>query len=932
MDYKQTLNLPKTDFPMRGNLAKKEPEILKHWEEISLYDLIMEEKSDQPHYILHDGPPYANGDIHVGTAYNKILKDIILKYKTLRGYYCPYVPGWDCHGLPIEHEVNKSLGDLGRFDKLEIRRKCREHALNFVKRQGDQFKRLGVLGDFDDPYLTLDPKYEAQDIAVFAALHEKGLIYKGRKPIHWCIHCVTALAEAEIEYEDDVSDSIYVKFPVKIAKGEIKEMEKQVSFLIWTTTPWTLPANVAVALSPSLKYAAVDTGDEILIMASQLVAAVTEEIGVRDVSILKDNITGNSLEGSTCSHPWASYDSKVVLADYVSLDQGTGCVHIAPGHGLEDYTTGLKYELSSPMPVDDHGRFTSEAGKLEGLLVTEANPVIIKDLKARGILMAAGTISHQYPHCWRCKRPVIFRATPQWFIAMDEEAGGETLRSQGLRSIENVEWIPDWTIKRISSMVEGRPDWCISRQRSWGVPLPVLYCADCGSELINERSLRAIKEMIEMYGSDAWFTKEVTEFLPVDMKCESCGGSSFVKDQDILDVWFESGVSNIAVLKQRHELHWPADLYVEGSDQHRGWFQSSLLLSLGSQGSSPYKAVMTHGFTVDGDGRKMSKSMGNVVDPKEVYSHSGADILRLWTASSDYSTDIPISDEILDRMRETYRRIRNTLRFLLGNTHDFNPAKDSVHYEELEEIDRWILSRLQGLVTKVARLMDSWIIHQAVQALHLFCTVELSSLYLDIMKDRLYTFPADSRERRSAQTAMYMILTRLITMISPVLCYTSEEAMLALPESQRLKKSVHLLDWPETDEDLIDEELERKWEALLLIREEVYRKIEEKRRGGEIGTSLEACVEIYADGASYELLKEMESQLSMILIVSEVTLRALAEFNETRTPDSDIGITVGPASGEKCNRCWNFSTTVGYVPGHKDICARCAQALEAMGH
>ncbi|MBN2168585.1 MAG: isoleucine--tRNA ligase, partial [Actinobacteria bacterium] len=928
----ETLNLPKTEFPMRGNLAKKEPEIQKHWEEISLYDLIQEERANELLFILHDGPPYANGDIHVGTAYNKILKDIVLKYKSQRKHLCPYVPGWDCHGLPIEHEVTKRLGDLRRFDVPEIRAKCREHALEFVEKQAGQFKRLGVLGDFEDPYLTLSPYYEAKNIEVFGRLYEKGLVYKGRKPIHWCTHCVTALAEAEIEYEEEVSDSIYVKFPVIKGTGDIEEFEKPVSFLIWTTTPWTLPANVAVALSDTLSYAAVDTGDEILIMADDLVHPVTEVIGMKDVQIVKNDLRGEALEGTTCKHPWAERESRVVLADYVTLDQGTGCVHTAPGHGQEDYMTGLAYDLPSPMPVDDHGRFTREAAPFDGMLVTEANPEIIKDLKSKGLLMASGTIPHPYPHCWRCKRPVIFRATPQWFISVDKIDESESLRDEAIESLKQVEWIPGWTINRIGSMLEARPDWCISRQRSWGVPLPVLYCESCEKEMITDQTLESIKSFIEENGADAWFTHDAKEIVPECPACVECGGTSFKKDENILDVWFESGISNIAVLQHRSELEWPADLYVEGSDQHRGWFQSSLLLSMGYQEKPPYRAVMTHGFTVDGEGRKMSKSLGNVIDPKEVYSHMGADILRLWTATSDYSTDVPISDEILDRMKETYRRIRNTIRFLLGNTFDFDPQKDSVPLEKMEEIDRYILSRLQGLIQKVTMLMDKWVIHQAIQALHLFCTVDLSSFYLDIMKDRLYTFGADSRERRSTQTAMYLILTNLMSLIAPVLCHTAEEAMLSLPEAQRPKKSIHLVDWPKPDEDLIDSALEEKWSTLLALREDIYKRIEEERKKGSIGTSLEADVKIYADGGALELLKDMIGELPMLFIVSKVEVKGLSEYQETRNTDSDVEVEVLRAGGEKCNRCWNYSETVGELADYPDVCVRCAGVLETIGH
>jgi isoleucyl-tRNA synthetase len=688
MDYKDTLNLPKTSFPMKGNLARREPEIQARWNESDLYGQILAATEGRELFVLHDGPPYANGDIHVGTAYNKILKDIIVKYKTMRGYRCPYVPGWDCHGQPIEHQVTREMGPDSNISKLELRHRCRDYAMKFVRRQADQFKRLGVFGDFDDPYLTLKPSYEATNIEVFARLYEKGLIYRGRKPIHWCTTCVTALAEAEIEYEDKKSYSIYVRFPLDSELPPLTQQGVPVSVLIWTTTPWTLPANVAIALSPRIPYVGVNTGDEILIMAAPLVDRVMEEVGIEGYSV-SEAFSADELEGMECSHPWFDRPSVIVLASYVTLEQGTGCVHTAPGHGQEDY-------LPVPMPVDDLGRFTGEGGPFAGMDVNDANPVIIKDLEGRGLLLASGDLTHQYPHCWRCKEPVIFRATPQWFIALDSGGEGLSLRRQAMGAVDDVSWVPDWTINRIGSMVENRPDWCISRQRSWGVPLPILYCRECGGEVVTPETLEAIHDMIASEGADAWFEKDPVEFLPEGTSCPRCSGTGFDKEEDIVDVWFESGVSSLAVLRSRGDLRWPADLYVEGSDQHRGWFQSSLLLSVAYTGEPPYGSVITHGFTVDGDGRKMSKSLGNVIDPQEVYSRSGADILRLWTASSDYSSDVPVSQEILSRVTESYRRIRNTLRFLLGNCFDFDPAADTVPPPDMEEIDRWMLSKLQG--------------------------------------------------------------------------------------------------------------------------------------------------------------------------------------------------------------------------------------------
>lgn len=932
MNYKETLNLPKTSFPMRGNLAKKEPEIQQYWREIGLYELLLEKYEDRPLFILHDGPPYANGDIHVGTAFNKILKDLIIKYKTMRGYKCPYVPGWDCHGQPIEHEVTKRLDDKD-ISKSEIRRRCKDYAMHFVERQSEQFQRLGVLGDFKKPYLTLSSDYEVTNIEVFAELFKKGLIYRGRKPIHWCPTCVTALAEAEIEYEDKQSDSIYVKFPITDASGKQELVGQSASFLIWTTTPWTLPANVAIALHPSLEYSIVEVGEEALIIASDRLKQVMSEIGINKYA-RRGETKGVDLEGMRCAHPWFDRETVVVLANYVTLEQGTGCVHIAPGHGQEDYITGLEYDLPSPMPVDDYGFFTEEAGPFTGMSLEEANPEIVADLKEKGLLLASGKVIHTYPHCWRCKNPVIFRATPQWFIALDQRTdGGKTLREMAIDSIREVNWIPAWTVNRIESMVGSRPDWCISRQRAWGVPIPILYCLDCGETVANDTSFKAIEALISREGADAWFEREPESFLPENLTCPSCGARNFRKEEDILDVWFESGVSHFAVLRRRKELRWPADLYVEGSDQHRGWFQSSLLLSVGYEGKPPYRSVLTHGFTVDGEGRKMSKSLGNAIDPREVYNRSGADILRLWTACTDFSTDMPISEEILERTTEIYRRVRNTIRFLLGNTHDFNPMTDAVEYGELTEIDRWMLSKLQSLIGRVTQLMEDCLFHQAVQALHLYCTVELSAVYLDILKDRLYTSGEKSVARRSAQMVLFETLKALLIMIAPVLVHTAEEAWLSIHEDLRPSKSVHLMEWPEPNSEFKDKDLEEKWEKLMEVRERVYQSLEKARSSGLIGSGLEALVRIAARGKTYDFLKESIDQLPSVLIVSQVELERLEGETPTDAGDisEDVEIFIERARGNKCPRCWNYSETVGRNEIIPEVCLRCATTLKSTG-
>ena len=928
MDYKKTLNLPRTEFPMKAKLPSREPEMLKRWDEMDIYQVVREGRKGKPLFILHDGPPYANGDIHIGTAQNKILKDIINKYMVMQGYDCPYVPGWDCHGQPIEREVEKQLGEKGEgMDRVEIRRRCRDYAMKYVERQSHQFRRLGVVGDFADPYLTLAPEYEATDIEVFTRLYQKGLIYQGRKPVHWCMSCETALAEAEIEYKEKESYSIYVIFPLVDEFEPLKDISKPKALLIWTTTPWTLPGNVAVALHPGLDYSAVDLGDRVVVMASALVEEVTDALDHQGYQVLA-TFKGDELEGLRVGHPWADRDSVVVLADYVTLEQGTGCVHIAPGHGQEDYLTGLEYELPMVMPVDDRGSFTEEAWDFAGMNVEEANPAIIRDLKERGLLFGWGKTTHSYPHCWRCKNPVIFRATPQWFIALDLKSDEGELRKRALDEIDSVSWVPPGTRRSISDMVEGRPDWCISRQRSWGVPLPILYCADCGAEVITPESLAAIKDLIARKGSDAWFTVDTKEFLPGSVRCLKCESGELSKGTDIVDVWFESGVSHLAVLRPRKELEWPADMYLEGQDQHRGWFQSSLLLAVAYAGSAPYRQVLTHGFVVDGEGRKMSKSLGNMIYAQEICENNGADILRLWVASVDYSTDMPFSTETMERISETYRRVRNTIRFLLGNTFDFDYEKDRIDWQEMEEIDRWIISRLHRLIAQVTEAFEGHVYYQATQAIHQFCAVQLSSLYLDILKDRLYTAPATSRERRSAQTAMTEILLAITRMLAPVLTFTAEEIWGHIPESLRRLETVQLAEWPVYDEGKVDEKLLEKWERLLKIREEVYRAIEEKRKQGEIGTSLEALVKIFVREKQMELLEAEEEFLPTLLIVSQVELHDIKDYPGGTGDEIGPLVIVESARGEKCLRCWNYRETVGEEGDHPGLCARCRAVLK----
>ena len=918
MDYRSTLNLPRTDFPMKADLPHREPEIQRFWKEMDIYRRVLEKNRGRPSFILHDGPPYANGDIHLGTALNKILKDIIVKYKSMRGYFCPYVPGWDCHGQPIEHEVEKRLGEeRGRLEVMEIRRRCREYAMHFVERQSTQFQRLGVRGDFQNPYLTLKPAYEAVNIRVLAELARRGLVYRSRKPIHWCPRCVTALAEAELEYKEKTSPSIYVKFPLLDPLPGYQDREAAV--VIWTTTPWTLPANVAVALHPDMNYVIVEAGSSLLLVGEPLLEAALKGMGIEAHRELK-RLPGRELGGLRARHPWREWPSVLVNSDFVTTEQGTGAVHIAPGHGEEDYQVGLEYDLPMPMPVDDRGRFTSEAPEFEGLFIEDANPRIMDDLRSRGLLLGEGELRHPYPHCWRCKGPVIFRATPQWFVGVDREYEGSTLRKRCLEAVKEVQWIPGWNVRRMVGMLESRPDWCISRQRAWGVPIPAFYCLECGREVMTPETLRRAEELLAAEGSDAWFLREPEEILGPDFRCPECGGTRWRKETDILDVWFESGVSHEAVLRQWEDHYWPCDMYLEGSDQHRGWFQTSLLTAVGSRGAPPYRSVLTHGFVVDGEGRKMSKSLGNVISPLEICDRLGADILRLWVAAADYTVDIPASREIFDRLVEAYRRIRNTIRFLLGNLYDFRPQEHALPPEEMEELDRWILSRLQRLVRRCTQAMDTYQLHVVFHALHNFCAVDLSALYLDMRKDCLYTFAADSRPRRSSQTALRELLRTMTLLMSPILSHTAEEVWQAA-RGEGDPESVQLADWPEAKEELEDAALEDDFDLLLRLRELVTKAIEERRAAKELGTSLEAAVKLTLPSTWKETVGSREELLPTLFIVSGVEVR-YAEVEDPR-------VEVEKAPGSRCSRCWNYRPSVGQDPDHPELCDRCLPVVLA---
>ena len=912
-DYRETLNLPRTDFPMRAQLPRREPEILSYWEKIDIYERVLKQRRGAPQYILHDGPPYANNDIHMGTALNKVLKDFVVKYKTMRGFDSPYVPGWDTHGLPIEHQIIKTRGiNRKEVSALEFRRMCREYALEYMAIQREQFRRLGVRGCWEDPYLTLAPEYEARQIAVFGVMASKGYIYKGLRPVYWCPRCETALAEAEVEYADHRADSIYVKFPV-IDDGGLLEGVKNCFCIIWTTTAWTIPANLAICLHPDLDYVlAAGGGDEKYIVAGGLLESVSSELGGGPWKVLR-RFKGRELEGIVCRHPLFERESPLILGDHVTLEQGTGCVHTAPGHGLEDYDVGRLYRLPVLSPLDDSGHFTGEAGEFAGMSYDEGGSAVIRALEREGVLMKASSLEHQYPHCWRCKGPVLFRATEQWFASIDG------FRKEALAAVHRVKWTPAWGEERIHNMIAERQDWCISRQRIWGVPIPIFYCEDCGEAIIDPGAIDAVSRLFAREGSDAWYAREAAEILPPGYSCPRCGGRSFRKERDTMDVWFDSGTSHFAVLEGRPGLRWPADLYLEGSDQYRGWFHSSLLTAVAVRGEPPYRAVLSHGWVVDGEGRKMSKSLGNVIAPSEITEGYGADILRLWVASSDYTSDIHLSPEILKQLSEVYRKIRNTCRFLLGNCFDFDPPTQAVDYRSLAEFDRWVLQRLARLIGRITQAYEDCAYHIVYQQLHNFCTVDLSNFYLDVQKDRLYCSAADDPARRAVQTVMMTVLESLTRLMAPVLTFTAEEIWQQLPGER--PPSVQLADWPESEKEWDDPALEQRWDKLLEVRDEVTLVLEETRREKLIGGSLEAAVVLWADNDLYRLLDDSRDRLEEIFIVSAVELR---EGTHLAPPESRSGrelalkLSVAKAPAAKCPRCW-----IHAAPAEGELCPRC---------
>ena len=919
VDYSNTLNLPKTDFPMRGNLPENEPKIQKEKFTQELYEKMLKKNEGKTPFVLHDGPPYANGEIHIGHALNKVLKDTIVRYKNLQGFYTPYVPGYDTHGMPTEKKAIEKLGlNRDEIPVNQFRDTCREFTSKYKDIQTEGFKRLGILGDWDNPYITYQPQVEARQIGVFASMYKKGYIYKGLKPVYWCTDCETALAEAEIEYKDVNSNTAYVKFPLKDGKGLIDR--DNTYFVIWTTTPWTLPGNTMIAVGEDFDYAVVKVGKERLIFAKELVEKVMEIAGIEDYEI-EQEVKGKNLAGLVCSHPFLDRDSIVVCGTEdsvnVELGTGTGCVHCAPSYGKEDYLLGLKHNSDIIVTVDSKGVQRGEgAGPFKDMFYAKSDKEIIKWLDEHGLLLASQVVNHSYPHCWRCKKPVIFRATSQWFASVDG------FRKETLDAIKTVKWYPAWGEERISKMVEERNDWCISRQRTWGVPIPVFYCKDCEKEYVTDESLKKTQEIVKEKGTNAWFDLSEKELMPEGAKCPECGCTEFKKETDIMDVWFDSGSTHDSVVEERG-LPEP-DMYLEGSDQYRGWFQSSLLTSVATKGKAPYKEVVTHGYTVDEKGNKMSKSVGNVIAPQEIIKQYGADILRLWVLASDYTSDVSISKGIMKQVSEVYRKLRNTARYILGNISDFDVEKP-VAYKDLQEIDKWALAKLNRLVKDCTESYDKYEFNSAYRALNQFCVVDMSSFYLDIIKDRLYTSKADSVERRAAQTTMYEILSALVRIMAPMTSFTAEEIWKYMPHRKGENLESVMLDfYPKTNKEWENEELEQKWAKLINYKEEISKALEVARANKEIGLSLEAKVEIFAEGEDYRFLSGKEELLKEICIVSGVKI---SENRRNADEEVSIGVKVSKADGEKCERCWSYSETVGKDAKHPYLCARCISNL-----
>ncbi len=918
-DYNSTLNLPKTEFPMRAGLPKSEPVTLKNWEDEKLYENLMKLNEGKPLFVLHDGPPYANGDIHLGHALNKILKDFIVRYKNMAGFKAPYVPGWDTHGLPTELKARQKagVGNSAEISIVELRKMCEEFVNGYIDDQRSQFKRLGIIGEWDNPYITLNPEFEAEQIRVFAEMASKGYIYKGLKPVYWCPECKTALAEAEIEYAEDPCFSIYVKFKTKDDKGVFSAMgidPSKVSFVIWTTTTWTLPANVAICVGPRFEYSIIKTGDEYLVMATDLFKSALEVAEITDYEVVA-TVKGSELEYITAAHPFLDRESLVIVGEHVTLESGTGCVHTAPGHGVDDYNVCLNYpNIPVICPVDSNGVLTEEAGQFAGLTTNEANKKIAAYLDEEGSLFALKKIVHQYPHCWRCKTPILFRATDQWFCSVDD------FKDEAVDAINNVEWIPAWGRDRITNMVRERKDWCISRQRKWGVPIPIFFCKECGEAHINRDAMMAVADLFEKEGSNAWYNHSAKEILPEGTKCEKCGCTDFEKEKDIMDVWFDSGSSHTAVVKKRSALEFPADLYLEGNDQYRGWFQSSLLTSVATTGEAPYKTVLTHGMILDDESRKMSKSLGNGISPQDVIKQYGADVLRLWVASTDYQTDVHISNNILKQLSEAYRKIRNTARYILGNLSDFNPDNDMVELDKLMPIDKWAITKLNALIDKVIESYDKYEFHMVYHSIHNFCVVDMSNFYLDVLKDRLYTEKSDSSSRRAAQTAIYLILDAMTKMMAPILAYTSDEIWKYMPHSSE-NNAEHVIfnEMPNKVSLSVNDEFIAFWDKIHELRDAVKKSLEAYIKDKLIKSSLEAKIILSAGGSMLEFLRKAESELCAAFIVSDI---------EIVDNGGELEISVTKAEGEKCERCWSISKTVGANSEHPTICSRCCDNLK----
>ena len=933
-DWKDTLNLPRTGFPMKANLQTAEPQALARWADMRLYERIRQHGAGRKKFVLHDGPPYANGRIHLGTAMNKILKDFVVKSRTMMGFDAPYVLGYDCHGLPIELKVDRELGPKKRdMSMADFRRACRDYATRFIDVMSVEFQRLGVFGDWDHLYLTMDFRYQAAIARALGKFVERGLVYKGKKPVHWCIHCRTALAEAEVEYSDHSSPSIYVEFPLADASAQELRTRvpalgnRPVSVLIWTTTPWTIPSNLAIAFHPEFDYAAYEVDGRAVIVAEALAEQVASAVG-RTFGRPAARMKGAELEHIRFRHPLYARDSVGVLAEYVTLDAGTGAVHTAPGHGSDDFLTGVKYGLEIYAPVGPGGHFLDTVELFNGQRVFDANPAVEDALKERGRLWHREAFQHSYPHCWRCHNPVIFLATSQWFIAMDTPMDGaaasdtgKTLRRAALDAIDTaVTWVPSWGHDRIYNMIANRPDWCISRQRAWGVPIPAVDCVKCGEALLTPELIGRAAAVFDTYGADAWYERPIAEFIPEGLTCSTCGGTEFERERDILDVWFDSGSSHEAVLPFRSELTWPADVYLEGSDQHRGWFQSSLLVGLGTRGRPPFREVVTHGFIVAEDGKKMSKSLGNSIEPQEIIKDSGAEIIRLWVSMVDFREEVRVGKQILARVVEAYRKIRNTLRYLVSNLYDYDPAVDRVAYERMQEVDRFALSRYSEMASTVLRAYEAYDYPTVFHAINQFTTVDLSAFYADVLKDRLYTFAAGSPERRSGQTALFIIADGLVRLLAPVVPMTSDELWAYLPGKR--EESVHLVEFPHEVDALHDAALADRWQRLLRIRDEVNRALEAERQAKTIGNSLGARVVVRAWGEDAQLLAKYRDDLAPLFIVSQ------ADLERVDREGSGVEVVVSRAEGSKCPRCWRVVTAVSAASGMEGLCDRCIDALQ----